>query len=49
MNVTPPQVLSGIDLEGGGRAVEPGYRLRQNIKIAMLYLEVGQGGEFGGL
>eukprot|EP00198_Chlamydomonas_reinhardtii_P008030 XP_001697367.1 predicted protein [Chlamydomonas reinhardtii] len=32
-------VLSGIDLEGGGRAVEPGYRLRQNIKIAMLYLE----------
>ncbi|KAG2423894.1 hypothetical protein HXX76_014947 [Chlamydomonas incerta] len=33
------QVLSGIDLEGGGRAVEPGYKLRQNIKIAMLYLE----------
>ncbi|KAG2441204.1 hypothetical protein HYH02_010048 [Chlamydomonas schloesseri] len=33
------QVLSGIDLEGGGRAVEPAYKLKQNIKIAMLYLE----------
>ncbi|KAG2499790.1 hypothetical protein HYH03_002087 [Edaphochlamys debaryana] len=33
------QVLSGIDLESGGRALEAAYKLRQNIKIAMLYLE----------
>ncbi|GFR45768.1 hypothetical protein Agub_g7222 [Astrephomene gubernaculifera] len=33
------QVLSGIDLESGSRAVEPSYKLSKNIKIAMLYLE----------
>ncbi|GIL87911.1 hypothetical protein Vretimale_6309 [Volvox reticuliferus] len=33
------QVLSGIDLESGGRAMEPSYKLSKNIKIAMLYLE----------
>ncbi|KXZ48200.1 hypothetical protein GPECTOR_29g107 [Gonium pectorale] len=33
------QVLSGIDLESSGRALEPSYKLSKNIKIAMLYLE----------
>eukprot|EP00775_Hariotina_reticulata_P005247 gene5247-5482_t len=33
------QVLAGIDLESGVRAVEPQYKLAKHIKIAMLYLE----------
>ncbi len=38
--LAPSQVLSGIDLESGGRAMDPAYKLSKNIKIAMLYLEV---------
>eukprot|EP00879_Flechtneria_rotunda_P003196 GHRR01003419.1.p1 GENE.GHRR01003419.1~~GHRR01003419.1.p1 ORF type:complete len:398 (+),score=130.77 GHRR01003419.1:295-1488(+) len=33
------QVLAGIDLDSGVRAVEPQYKLQTHIKIAMLYLE----------
>ncbi|WIA32078.1 hypothetical protein OEZ86_002929 [Tetradesmus obliquus] len=33
------QVLAGIDLDSGVRAVEPAYKLATHIKVAMLYLE----------
>ncbi|GBF98333.1 COP9 signalosome complex subunit 4 [Raphidocelis subcapitata] len=33
------QTLAGIDLDSGVRNVDPAYRLRQNVRIAMLYLE----------
>ncbi|KAK9836339.1 hypothetical protein WJX81_006781 [Elliptochloris bilobata] len=33
------QVLAGIDLDSGMRVLDNEYKLRQNIKIAMLYLE----------
>ncbi|BDA48473.1 COP9 signalosome complex subunit 4 [Coccomyxa sp. Obi] len=33
------KVLAGIDLDSGMRVLDNEYKLRQNIKIAMLYLE----------
>ncbi|EIE27709.1 hypothetical protein COCSUDRAFT_45959 [Coccomyxa subellipsoidea C-169] len=33
------KVLAGIDLDSGMRVLDDEYKLRQNIKIAMLYLE----------
>lgn len=33
------QTLAGIDLDSGVRNVDPSYKLRQNVRIAMLYLE----------
>ncbi|KAI8472823.1 MAG: hypothetical protein J3K34DRAFT_413139 [Monoraphidium minutum] len=33
------QTLAGIDLDSGVRNVDPAYKLRQNVRIAMLYLE----------
>lgn len=36
--------LAGIDLETGLRNLDPAYRVRMNIRIAMLYLEDGDSG-----
>lgn len=33
------QVLAGIDLDSGVRAVEPAYRLQTLVRVAMLFLE----------